>query len=166
MDRESLSIKGTLPTQPKLFQQDILNSNRYELLNLFCEFDLGKISHSQLISRIQSMGIVPTLELQKYLRQALGSLNFTQFLIALGTPNDDVIQTITQQNDPTSQHHIAPHLHNPNPTFHIYTPETDFLKWRIPNNKTTTPSTHRQSSNIISVVSNSSSVAPSNTNAF
>ena len=76
----------------KYFQHDILNEKRYDLLNSFCEYDIGKISQIQLLSDIQAMGIQPTLATKKYLRRNLGSLNFSQFLMSLGTPNDTVIE--------------------------------------------------------------------------
>ncbi len=115
-----------------------VNQHRYALLEVFCQYDLGKLSVSELEDRMKAMNIKPTQAYRSFLRKQCGTLKFNDFVKVLSTSDDRIIDEMMSCPDPSStdtQSH-SPDLHQSrglglfNTTLSRYSKTDDFLKWK------------------------------------
>lgn len=110
-----------------------VNQHRYALLEVFCQYDLGNLSVSELELRMKEMNIKPTQAYRGYMRKHCGTLKFNEFVKVLSTSDDHIIDEMMSSATDSSH---SPDLHQSrgvglfNTTLSRYSKTDDFLKWK------------------------------------
>jgi len=121
-----------------------IDQNRIPLLEVFCHYDLGNLSVDELEQHMLRMGIKPTQAYRNYMRKQCGTLKFNEFVKALSTSDDQLIngmmtrptpqQPMRRQNVlPESQPYQSRGIGVYNPSMSRYSKHNDFLKWKSPD---------------------------------
>lgn len=113
-----------------------INQNRYKLLEIFCQYDLGNLSREVLEERMRAMHIKPTQAYKAYMRKQCGSLKFNEFVKVLSISDDEVVNDM--MTDPRLEQDLAGNCDAPrsrgigsfNTDQSVYTQTKDFLKWK------------------------------------
>jgi len=113
-----------------------INQNRYKLLEIFCQYDLGNLSQDLLEERMRAMHIKPTQAYQTYMRKQCGSLKFNEFVKVLSISDDQIVNDM--MTDAHLEQEFAAKCDAPrsrgigsfNTDQSIYTRTRDFLKWK------------------------------------
>lgn len=112
-----------------------INQNRYKLLELFCQYDLGNLSVDALEQHMTSMGIKLTQAYRAYMRKQCGTLKFNEFVKVLTTSDDTIIDGM--MTNTASLHPVGPSISHQsrglglyNTSLSRYSNSRDFLKWK------------------------------------
>lgn len=113
-----------------------INQNRYKLLEIFCQYDLGNLSQDVLEERMRAMHIKPTQAYKTYMRKQCGSLKFNEFVKVLSISDDQIVNDM--MTDARLEQELAAHCDAPrsrgigsfNTDQCVYSQSKDFLKWK------------------------------------